>query len=319
MRMFRRLRRHPSPGDADAAPCVCRRTPVAAGSRARRVDARTHPPRRPRGASRRDAARRRRGLQRRRTPPAAPRRTLDDQRRSSRTPDAARLAHPSITPAAAPVDLDAAAAFATTPPPPRMRTPLADANGPVPSGPAALPRPRRPRSSRTSSGRSARLRPRPQPCRRPARGGDDAGGRRRREPAAPAVGPPPRPKDDSAGWRTRSPSIGRGHPASQNRRRWGSSPEDVRPCPARERRERARRLFAYAGKPPAACTAKHRFDADRSLGGLPAAESLHTGRVVLGRQVPPLFEQVAHICSRAQQHEGNRVTVQKVPLSRIWI
>jgi len=32
------------------------------------------------------------------------------------------------------VDLDAAAAFAATPPPPRMRTPLADANGPLPSG-----------------------------------------------------------------------------------------------------------------------------------------------------------------------------------------
>ena len=46
------------------------------------------------------------------------------------TPDAARPAQPSITPAARrTVDLDAAAAFAATPPPPRMRTPLADANG----------------------------------------------------------------------------------------------------------------------------------------------------------------------------------------------
>ena len=44
-------------------------------------------------------------------------------------------AQPSITPAARrTVDLDAAAAFAATPPPPRMRTPLCDANGPAPSG-----------------------------------------------------------------------------------------------------------------------------------------------------------------------------------------
>jgi hypothetical protein len=51
------------------------------------------------------------------------------------TPDATRPAQPEITPAARrTVDLDAAAAFAATPPPPRMRTPLADANGPVPSG-----------------------------------------------------------------------------------------------------------------------------------------------------------------------------------------
>ena len=50
------------------------------------------------------------------------------------TPDAARPAQPSITPAARrTVDLDAAAAFAATPPPPRMRTPLCDANGPVPA------------------------------------------------------------------------------------------------------------------------------------------------------------------------------------------
>ena len=43
---------------------------------------------------------------------------------------AAGPAQPSITPAARrTVDLDAAAAFAATPPPPRMRTPLADANG----------------------------------------------------------------------------------------------------------------------------------------------------------------------------------------------
>ena len=49
-------------------------------------------------------------------------------------PDAARPAQPSITPAARrTVDLDAAAAFAATPPPPRMRTPLADANGTVPA------------------------------------------------------------------------------------------------------------------------------------------------------------------------------------------
>ena len=48
---------------------------------------------------------------------------------------AAGPARPEITPAARrTVDLDAAAAFAATPPPPRMRTPLADANGPVPSG-----------------------------------------------------------------------------------------------------------------------------------------------------------------------------------------
>ncbi len=48
---------------------------------------------------------------------------------------AAGPAQPSITPAARrTVDLDAAAAFAATPPPPRMRTPLADANGPAPSG-----------------------------------------------------------------------------------------------------------------------------------------------------------------------------------------
>ena len=44
-------------------------------------------------------------------------------------------AQPSITPAARrTVDLDAAAAFAATPPPPRMRTPLCDANGPAASG-----------------------------------------------------------------------------------------------------------------------------------------------------------------------------------------
>ena len=48
---------------------------------------------------------------------------------------AARPAWPKITPAARrTVDLDAAAAFAATPPPPRMRTPLCDANGPAPSG-----------------------------------------------------------------------------------------------------------------------------------------------------------------------------------------
>ena len=46
-----------------------------------------------------------------------------------------RPSQPSITPAARrTVDLDAAAAFAATPPPPRMRTPLADANGTVLSG-----------------------------------------------------------------------------------------------------------------------------------------------------------------------------------------
>ena len=43
---------------------------------------------------------------------------------------AAGPAQPSITPAARrTVDLDAAATFAATPPPPRMRTPLCDANG----------------------------------------------------------------------------------------------------------------------------------------------------------------------------------------------
>ena len=47
---------------------------------------------------------------------------------------AAGPAQPSITPAARrTVDLDAAAAFAATPPPPRMRTPLADANATVPA------------------------------------------------------------------------------------------------------------------------------------------------------------------------------------------
>ena len=47
---------------------------------------------------------------------------------------AAGPAQQSIPPAARrPVDLDAAAAFAATPPPPRMRTPLADANGTVPA------------------------------------------------------------------------------------------------------------------------------------------------------------------------------------------
>ena len=47
---------------------------------------------------------------------------------------AAGPARPEITPAARrTVDLDAAAAFAATPPPPRMRTPLADANGTVPA------------------------------------------------------------------------------------------------------------------------------------------------------------------------------------------
>ena len=47
---------------------------------------------------------------------------------------AAGPAQPSITPAARrTVDLDAAAAFAATPPPPRMRTPLCDANGTVPA------------------------------------------------------------------------------------------------------------------------------------------------------------------------------------------
>jgi hypothetical protein len=53
------------------------------------------------------------------------------------TPDAERPTkpQPEITPAARrTVDLDAAAAFAATPPPPRMRTPLADANGTVLSG-----------------------------------------------------------------------------------------------------------------------------------------------------------------------------------------
>ena len=48
---------------------------------------------------------------------------------------AAGPAQPSITPAARrTVDLDATAAFAATPPPPRVLTPLADANGPAPSG-----------------------------------------------------------------------------------------------------------------------------------------------------------------------------------------
>ena len=48
---------------------------------------------------------------------------------------AAGPAQPSITTPAArrTVDLDAAAAFAATPPPLRMRTPLADANGTVPA------------------------------------------------------------------------------------------------------------------------------------------------------------------------------------------
>mmetsp|Transcript_23372 Transcript_23372/g.60998 ORF Transcript_23372/g.60998 Transcript_23372/m.60998 type:complete len:209 (+) Transcript_23372:217-843(+) len=57
------------------------------------------------------------------------------RRRHAAAVPAAGPAQPSITPAARrTVDLDAAAAFAATPPPPRMRTPLADANGPVPSG-----------------------------------------------------------------------------------------------------------------------------------------------------------------------------------------
>ena len=58
---------------------------------------------------------------------------------AARRPHAAAMpaagpAQPSITPAARrTVDLDAAAAFAATPPPPRMRTPLAAANGTVPA------------------------------------------------------------------------------------------------------------------------------------------------------------------------------------------
>ena len=90
-----------------------------------------------------DAARRTRGLQRRRTPRVAAAPAGRPAPQLAATPDAARPSQPSITPAARrTVDLDAAAAFAATPPPPRMRTPLADANGPVPSGEAkALPRP----------------------------------------------------------------------------------------------------------------------------------------------------------------------------------
>jgi len=57
------------------------------------------------------------------------------RRRPAAAVPAAGPAQPSITPAARrTVDLDAAAAFAATPPPPRMRTPLADANRPAPSG-----------------------------------------------------------------------------------------------------------------------------------------------------------------------------------------
>ena len=60
---------------------------------------------------------------------------LDTARRPAAAVPTAGPAQPSITPAARrTVDLDAAAAFAATPPPPRMRTPLADANGPLPSG-----------------------------------------------------------------------------------------------------------------------------------------------------------------------------------------
>ena len=56
------------------------------------------------------------------------------RRRPAAAAPAAGPAQPSITPAARrTVDLDAAAAFAATPPPPRMRTPLADANGTVPA------------------------------------------------------------------------------------------------------------------------------------------------------------------------------------------
>ena len=56
------------------------------------------------------------------------------RRRPAAAVPAAGPAQPSITPAARrTVDLDAAAAFAATPPPPRMRTPLADANGTVPA------------------------------------------------------------------------------------------------------------------------------------------------------------------------------------------
>ena len=59
---------------------------------------------------------------------------LDAARRRPAAVPAAGPAQPSITPAARrTVDLDAAAAFAATPPPPRMRTPLADANGTVPA------------------------------------------------------------------------------------------------------------------------------------------------------------------------------------------
>ena len=95
----------PGPGDADAAPCACRRTPVAAGSRARRVDARTGTRRAGRAARRRlgrgPAAAR--GLQRRRTPPrfrlGARRRAPGLQRR--RTPPCWRRAGPWATSAAA--------------------------------------------------------------------------------------------------------------------------------------------------------------------------------------------------------------------------
>jgi len=60
---------------------------------------------------------------------------LDAARLRPAAVPAAGPAQPSITPAARrTVDLDAAAAFAATPPPPRMRTPLCDANGPAPSG-----------------------------------------------------------------------------------------------------------------------------------------------------------------------------------------
>ena len=56
------------------------------------------------------------------------------RRRPAAAMPAAGPARPEITPAARrTVDLDAAAAFAATPPPPRMRTPLADANGTVPA------------------------------------------------------------------------------------------------------------------------------------------------------------------------------------------
>ena len=210
MRRFRRLRRRPAPWRRGRRST---RVPSYAPRRWKSSSARRRADRHPRAAARRVVGLGRgpappRGLQRRRTPPRC-RRAGRAERRQPSGPGRPRPAgratprakpQPEITPAARrTVDLDAAAAFAATPPPPRMRTPLADANGTV-----AASGKRRPYRGLSTPALVAdlertlgtRLRPRHATVQKARRGNGDgyegwlrrhfasrrAGGRRRRRP-----------------------------------------------------------------------------------------------------------------------------------------